>query len=204
MSFLTVLRINGSGTGHGEKREEVNGKKEGGSQSLCAITILTVGTKQDVRHPVWGSAHLLTDGFQVNIRVHLQEGAALMAQTIKIDQLADTVMKGMEEYAKLAAEDLKKDVQKAGKTVKQQIESTAPKKTGKYSKSWAVKKTRETSDSIQIVVHSKRYQLTHLLEFGHAKRGGGRTRAFPHIAPAEQAGIEQLTRDIERDLQKGG
>ena len=64
-----------------------------------------------------------------------------MAQTIKIDQLADTVMKGMEEYAKLAAEDLKKDVQKAGKTVKQQIESTAPKKTGKYSKSWAVKKT---------------------------------------------------------------
>ena len=63
-----------------------------------------------------------------------------MAQTIKIDQLADTVMKGMEEYAKLAAEDLKKDVQKAGDTVKKQMESTAPKKTGKYSKSWAVKK----------------------------------------------------------------
>ena len=119
-----------------------------------------------------------------------------MTQTIKIDQLADTVMKGMEEYAKLAVDDLKADVQK--------IESTAPKKTGKYSKSWAIKKTRETSDSIQIVVHSKRYQLTHLLEFGHAKRGGGRTRAFPHIAPAEQAGIEQLIRDIERDLQKGG
>ena len=113
-------------------------------------------------------------------------------------------MKGMEDYAKLVVDDLKADVQKAGKTVKQQIENTAPKKTGKYSKSWAVKKTRETSDSIQIVVHSKRYQLTHLLEFGHAKRGGGRTRAFLHIAPAEQAGIEQLTRDIERDLQKGG
>lgn len=127
-----------------------------------------------------------------------------MAQTIRIEQLADVVMKGMEDYAKLAAEDLKKEVQKAGKTVKRQIESTAPKKTGKYSKSWAVKKTKETSDSIQIVVHSKRYQLTHLLEFGHAKRNGGRARVFPHIAPAEQAGIEQLTRDIERDLQKGG
>ena len=123
-----------------------------------------------------------------------------MGQMIKIDQLADTVMKGMEEYAKLAADDVKK----AGDTVKKQIEGTAPKKTGKYSKSWAVKKTRETSDSIQVVVHSKRYQLTHFLEFGHAKRGGGRTRAFPHIAPAEQAGIEQLTRDIERDLRKSG
>ena len=44
-----------------------------------------------------------------------------MGQTIKIDQLADTVMKGMEEYAKLAADDLKKDVKKAGDTVKKQM-----------------------------------------------------------------------------------
>lgn len=54
-----------------------------------------------------------------------------MAQTIKIDQLADTVMKGMEEYAKLAAEDLKKDVQKAGKTVKQQDRKHGSKEDGK-------------------------------------------------------------------------
>ncbi len=128
-----------------------------------------------------------------------------MGQTIRIDELADTVLKGLKEYAQLAADDLKEDVKKAGKTVKEQIESTAPKKTGKYAKSWTVKKTRETSDSIQVVVHSKnRYQLTHLLEHGHAKRGGGRTRAFPHIAPAEQAGVDQLLRDIERDLRKGG
>ena len=128
-----------------------------------------------------------------------------MGQTIRIDELADTVMKGLKEYAQLAADDLKEDVKKAGKTVKQQIESTAPRKTGKYAKSWTVKKTRETSDSIQVVVHSKnRYQLAHLLEHGHAKRGGGRTRAFPHIAPAEQAGTEQLLKDIERDLKKGG
>ena len=128
-----------------------------------------------------------------------------MGQTIRIDELADTVMKGLKEYAQLAADDLKEDVKKAGKMVKQQIESTAPRKTGKYAKSWAVKKTRETSDSIQVVVYSKnRYQLTHLLEHGHAKRGGGRTRAFPHIAPAEQAGTEQLVKDIERDLRKGG
>ena len=126
-------------------------------------------------------------------------------QTIRIDQLADTVMKGLEDYAKLAVDDLKTDVQKAGKKVKEQIESTAPKDTGKYAKSWAVKKTKETSDSIQVVVHSKnRYQLTHLLEFGHAKRGGGRVAARPHIAAAEHAGIDQLTRDIERDLRKGG
>ena len=129
----------------------------------------------------------------------------MSVQTVRVDQLADAVMKGLEDYAKLATDDLKKDVQKAGKKVKEQIKSTAPKRTGKYAKSWAVKKMRETSDSIQVVVHSRnRYQLTHLLEFGHAKRGGGRTRAFPHIEPAEQAGMEQLMRDIENDLKKGG
>lgn len=128
-----------------------------------------------------------------------------MSQTIRIDQLADTVMKGLQEYKDLATENLKADVQKAAKTVQQQIKETAPKKTGRYARSWVSRKTKETSDSIEYTVHSQnRYQLTHLLENGHAKRGGGRVAARVHIAPAEQAGIEQLTRDIERDLQKGG
>lgn len=128
-----------------------------------------------------------------------------MSQTVKIDQLADTVMKGLQEYKDLATEDLKKDVQKAAKAVQDQIKNTAPKKTGRYARSWTSKKTKETSDSIEYTVHSRnRYQLTHLLENGHAKRGGGRVRAIPHIAPAEAKGAEQLVKDVERDLRKGG
>ena len=34
---------------------------------LIKLCFVAIGTEQDVRHPVWGSAHLLTDGFQVNI-----------------------------------------------------------------------------------------------------------------------------------------
>ena len=126
-----------------------------------------------------------------------------MAGKIRIDQLADEVMRGMQEYARLAAEDLKKDVQAAGKMVRDEISKTAPKKSGRYRKSWAVKKVAESSEAIHIVVHSRdAYQLTHLLEFGHVKRNGGRTRAFPHIAPAEEKGIRQLEEDIRRDLEK--
>ncbi len=124
-----------------------------------------------------------------------------MGKTVRIDDLADEVMKGLNEYAHLAVDDLKEAVKRAGDTTKAQIEKTAPKRTGKYRKSWSVKKTRETSDSIKVVVHSKdRYRLTHLLENGHAKRGGGRVAAIPHIAPAEQIGEEQLINDVKRKL----
>ena len=51
MSFLTVLRINGSGTGHGEKREEVNGKKEGGSRNVGKSRILATG-KSPITSPL--------------------------------------------------------------------------------------------------------------------------------------------------------
>ena len=124
-----------------------------------------------------------------------------MSKVIQVDQLAKEVMDGLEEYAKLAADVLKKEIQKAGKTAKTQIEQTAPRRTGKYAKSWAVKKTSETSNSLEVTVHSKtRYALAHLLENGHAKRGGGRVAAIPHIAPAEEAAVQSLERNIETAL----
>ena len=124
-----------------------------------------------------------------------------MGKTIPVDQLASEVMKGLEEYAELTTEVVKKEVQETGKVVKQQIESTAPRKSGRYAKSWAVKKTAETSNSLEVTVHSRnRYMLTHLLENGHAKRGGGRVRAIPHSAPAEEMGIRELEDRIERAL----
>lgn len=123
---------------------------------------------------------------------------------VSVDGLADAVIESLREYAALATDDMKKAVRETGKTVKQEIIATAPRDTGAYAKSWAIKSVKETSDSLEVVVHSKkRYRLTHLLEHGHAKRGGGRVAGRPHIAPAEQKGIEQLEREIERSLRNG-
>ena len=120
---------------------------------------------------------------------------------VKIDQMAHVIMEGLQEYADLATDDLKKAVKKAGDEAKKDIQANAPVKTGAYKKSWTVKTTKETSNAMEVVVHSRnRYQLAHLLEFGHAKRGGGRTKAIPHIAPAEQRAAEILEREVEAAL----
>lgn len=127
-----------------------------------------------------------------------------MAQRVKIDGLADAVMKELTEYADLATMDMKAAVKKAGTTVKKEIQATAPKDTGAYSKSWSVKNTKETSNALEVTVYSRnRYQLAHLLEFGHAKRGGGRVAGRAHIAPAEEVGIKELEAEIERCLKNG-
>ena len=119
----------------------------------------------------------------------------------KIDNLANEIMEGLKEYADLVSDDVKKAVRKAGNTVRKEISENAPKDTGAYAKSWSVKKTKETSNSLEVTVYSKnRYQLAHLLEHGHAKRGGGRVAARPHIAQAEQSAVETLDSEISKAL----
>ena len=128
----------------------------------------------------------------------------MSGRRVSVDQLAQAVIEGLEEYNKLATDTVKKAVKKAGTTVKNEIKGNAPRKSGRYASSWRTRTTAESSTSLHVTVYSpSRYMLAHLLEHGHAKRGGGRVRAIPHIAPAEAAGEQQLTQDIERGLSNG-
>lgn len=124
-----------------------------------------------------------------------------MARRVNINALADAIKDTLKEYSDVSAEKVKTAVKEAGKTVKKEIEMSAPKDTGDYSRSWAVKNVKETANSLEVSVHSKsHYQLAHLLEFGHAKRGGGRVSGKVHIASAEAKGIEQFEKDVEKAL----
>ncbi|CUX23189.1 HK97 gp10 family phage protein [Clostridium sp. C105KSO13] len=124
-----------------------------------------------------------------------------MSRSVSISEMADAIMEGLTEYADLATEDVKKSVKKAGNTVRKEIQEHAPKNSGTYSKSWSVNNTKETANSLEVTVYSRnRYQLAHLLEFGHTKRGGGRVSGKAHIAPAEELGMKQLESDIEKAL----
>ena len=125
-----------------------------------------------------------------------------MGRKISVNQLSEAIIEQLTEYAEVVTEDMKDAVKNAGKTVRKDIEVSAPRDTGIYAKSWAVKTTKESSSALQVTVHSRNsYRIA--LEHGHAKRGGGRVSARPHIAAAEKTGIEQLERDIERSLKNG-
>lgn len=124
-----------------------------------------------------------------------------MGVTVKPDELVGAIDREFTEYVDMATKDVKKIVKKVADNTKNEISKNAPVKTGRYKKSWTVTKTKDTSLTTLMTVHSKtRYRLTHLLENGHAKRGGGRTRAFPHIAPAEAKAEKELMESVERSL----
>ena len=122
-------------------------------------------------------------------------------QNVSIEDFSAVVKRGLEEYCEFSAEEVKQIVGEVGENVKKEIMEKAPVDTGAYRKSWRVSKEKETATSLSVVVHSeKHYRLTHLLEKGHAKRGGGRVAARVHIAPAEANAEKQLLEKIERKL----
>ena len=118
-----------------------------------------------------------------------------------IDDMTKEIMKGLQEYSELADDEMKKAVRKTATSVKKEISANAPHDTGTYAKSWTSSKVKETSHNLQMTVHSRnRYRLAHLLEKGHAKRGGGRVEGHPHIAPAEKNGEELLENLIRKAI----
>ena len=123
-----------------------------------------------------------------------------MQHEISVDEMARTIASGLQDYANLADAEVKKAVRKTANSVKREISQNAPKKTGQYAKSWKTKVTGENSNNLEVTVYAGKYQIAHLLENGHAKRGGGRVEGIPHIAPAEENGEKLLQELIRKAL----
>ena len=129
-----------------------------------------------------------------------------MSTKISISRLSDAVIDILESYREDAIDAMNEAVDDAADTVQKEISERAENlfKGKKYFKSWKKKVTAQTALGKVVTVHSPtHYRIAHLLEKGHALRNGGRTRAFPHIAPAEEAGEKKLLDDLEKKLGGG-
>lgn len=121
---------------------------------------------------------------------------------VSVDEMDQAISEQLQKYAGSITEDMKDSLRDSAKEIRKDISSNAPVRTGRYKKSWTVKKIAENSTSLELVVHSKnRYQLTHLLEHGHALRNGGRVEGKPHIKPAEESGKKKLVESLKEKIQ---
>lgn len=107
-------------------------------------------------------------------------------------------------YAKEVTEDIKADAKTTAYQAREKIKKNSPSRSGRYKKNWAVKKAYEDANEIRYVVYNKKptYRLTHLLEKGHAKKNGGRVRAYPHIRPAELWARKEFVNLVKEAVKK--
>ena len=124
---------------------------------------------------------------------------------ISVDQLAAEIAKGLAEYSQDVVEKVNVSSEAVGKAAVKRLKQTSPKRYGKYAKSWTMTTEKAIGQPHKRIVHAKapHYRLTHLLEYGHAKVGGGRVEGRPHIGPAEEMVIREFTREVEDVIKRG-
>lgn len=127
-----------------------------------------------------------------------------MAKKIPVDKLADTINDILEEYSddiKGNLSEITAEVGKAGaRAVNQNARATFEVGDVRpYSRSWKAEVEEGRMDT-KATIYSTKPGLPHLLENGHAKRGGGRVAGRAHIAPVEEKLIEEFTRKVEETL----
>lgn len=131
-----------------------------------------------------------------------------MSKKIQVDQLAKEVEKALIDYIGVTEEACEKGVRETAKDAVRALHNAHPSGSGqyqpwdKYNSGWTVMQTKtDRRYHRKATIHNKdHYQLTHLLEKGHALRQGGRANAFPHIAPVAEKCEGELLQSIKRYL----
>lgn len=119
---------------------------------------------------------------------------------VNIGNLNKAVNDMLETYCSEVAEVVDEALPKVGQDAVKELKQTSPNRTGDYAKGWVKKVEKERLGSRLIVYNKTRYQLTHLLEKGHAKVGGGFVPGKPHIKPAQDKAEKKAMDLIEEGI----
>lgn len=125
-----------------------------------------------------------------------------MAKRTPIDKLAISVEKILEEYGEDVASNTIEIVESAAKAGVKALKANSKATfggTGAYASGWTSKVEKDRLKATAIL-YNKKPGLPHLLENGHAKRGGGRVSGRPHIAPVEQELATKIQSELESKL----
>ncbi|GGA56436.1 hypothetical protein GCM10007416_32040 [Kroppenstedtia guangzhouensis] len=112
----------------------------------------------------------------------------------RIEDLSREISQALKDYTEEVSEGLEEAKEAAAKNAVKKLKQRSPKDTGDYARGWRAKKIGRA----WVVHNATDYQLTHLLEHGHAKRGGGRVAGIPHIGPVEEEAIQEYVQKSEK------
>ena len=105
------------------------------------------------------------------------------APSIELRKIVSEVLK---EYGDEVEREVAEAIPDVADNVVRELYETSPNKTGDYAKGWTYSYVTSKYGTVTVKVHNATdWQLTHLLEWGHAIKRGGRTvgfvKAYPHI-----------------------
>ena len=125
---------------------------------------------------------------------------------VPVGKVANAISEALAEYTQEVAACSDECVDYVAERCAEKLTSSSPRRKtngGDYAKSWAVDTVYSKLGNKRVLVRNKLYQLTHLLENGHAKKGGkGRTKAIPHIKPVEEWAQEELPKQFKERMKK--
>ena len=126
-----------------------------------------------------------------------------MPSKISVSTLADAVQKELAVWKDDVDEAVVAAVNSTTKHAVRQLRQKSPVLTGDYRRGWtSVKTTDQKGRYVKTVCNRpSEYRLTHLLEKGHKKTGGGTVPAVVHIQPVREDAADELRTLIKEALE---
>lgn len=132
-----------------------------------------------------------------------------MSNNTKPEDLTKAIKEYLEDYQEDIQEEVETLANKITKEAKKELVDVSRSKfklhgrDTPYYSGWALRQGNKARNKYSRVIWNKtNYQLTHLLEFSHATRNGGRTRAVPHIRPIEQKYSELFEKELKKEIRR--
>lgn len=131
--------------------------------------------------------------------------------TIRVDELDQRIADVLDKYRGLVRDGAEDKMEGAAAIAMRIVRDNSPvrkgKGGGKYKKGWKLyrEKAKFKGQLQTLIVYNKtQYRLIHLLEFGHQTAKGTRTKAYPHVQPAEAAAEKVLIVGVRRVIEEAG
>jgi len=123
---------------------------------------------------------------------------------INIDDFARAMTDAIRDYTEDVIAAIENEVDDTATKVLKEVKRLAPKRTGEYARTFTKTNKSLPGNRLYVVWNKKHYRRVHLLEYGHAKRGGGRVQAYPHLEPAHRRYGLTMPDRIKDIIRNGG